>query len=138
MKGKIVWLNGRVVSCMLLLLLSTVSCTFTFNSGKGSFSSVTVSEFADFIDNPGVQLVDVRTPEEYAAGNIPGSINIDVKNGHEELATKLDPERPVALYCRSGRRSEQAGWVLEKCFFKKVVDLKGGYNAWVEYHSNNN
>ena len=134
MKRKIVWFNGRVVSCMLLLLLSTVSCTFTFNSGKGSFSSVTVSEFTDFIDNPGVQLVDVRTPEEYAAGNIPGSINIDVKNGHEELATTLDPERPVALYCRSGRRSETAGWVLKKVFFKKVVDLEGGYNAWLEYY----
>ena len=95
-----------------------------------------MEEFKTFISAPDVQLVDVRTAEEYAEGFIPGSINIDVKNGHEELAAKLDPERPVALYCRSGRRSEQAGWVLEKVFFKNVVDLEGGYNAWVEYHGN--
>ena len=54
----------------------------------------------------------------------------------KELAAKLDPERPVALYCRSGRRSENAAWVLEKVFFKNVVDLEGGYIAWVEYHGN--
>ena len=132
MKRLIFGFKGCAVACMLLILLLTVSCTFNFSERK--FSTVSVTEFADYIANPDVQLVDVRTPEEYAAGHIPGSVNIDVRNGHEELAATLDPERPVALYCRSGRRSETAGWVLEKCFFKNVVDLKGGYNAWMEYH----
>ena len=75
--------------------------------------------------------------EEYNAGHIPGSINIDVSKGHEELAEKLDPERPVALYCRSGRRSETAGLTLEKLFFRNVVDLKEGYNAWQESPGDN-
>ena len=116
---------------VLFALQSCVQCSTT----SCNFKRLSVEEFKDFIANPDVQLVDVRTAEEHAAGYIPGSVNIDVMKGHEELATRLDPERPVALYCRSGRRSEQAGWVLEKAFFKNVVDLEGGYNAWVEYHS---
>ena len=114
----------------LMVISSCVQCSVSHTSGN--FRRVDVAEFKEFIDNPDVQLVDVRTAEEYNAGHIPGSINIDVLKGHEELTATLDPERPVALYCRSGRRSETAGWVLEKVFFRNVVDLKGGYNEWVK------
>lgn len=118
---------------VLVVMSSCVQCSVSHVGGN--FRRVDVAEFKEFIANPDVQLVDVRTAEEYNAGHIPGSINIDVLKGHEELASTLDPERPVALYCRSGRRSENAGWVLEKAFFKNVVDLKGGYNEWVESFS---
>ena len=123
-----------ILPLLLFVLLALQSCV-RVNTFSGSFKRLDVEEFKEFIADSTVQLVDVRTAEEYAAGHIEGSVNIDVMKGHEELATVLDPERPVALYCRSGRRSEQAGWVLEKVFFKNVVDLEGGYNAWVEYHS---
>ena len=126
----------KYIPLLLLSVLFVLQSCVQRNTTSGNFERLSVEEFKAFIANPDVQLVDVRTPEEYAEGFIPGSINIDVKNGHEELAAKLDPERPVALYCRSGRRSENAAWVLEKVFFKNVVDLEGGYNAWVEYHGN--
>lgn len=126
----------KYISLLLLSVLFVLQSCVQRNTTSGNFERLSVEEFKAFIANPDVQLVDVRTPEEYAEGFIPGSINIDVKNGHEELAAKLDPERPVALYCRSGRRSENAAWVLEKVFFKNVVDLDGGYIAWVEYHGN--
>ena len=124
-----------ILPLLLFVLLAMQSCVQCGTTG-GSFKRLPVEEFKAFISSPDVQLVDVRTAEEYAAGHIEGSVNIDVMKGHEELATVLDPERPVALYCRSGRRSENAGWVLEKVFFKNVVDLEGGYNAWMEYHGN--
>lgn len=114
----------------LFIMSSCVQCSVSHTGGN--FRRVDVAEFKEFIANPDVQLVDVRTAEEYNAGHIPGSINIDVLKGYEELAATLDSERPVALYCRSGRRSENAGWVLEKAFFRNVVDLKGGYNEWVK------
>ena len=119
---------------LLLLVLFAMSSCVRVTHTDGSFKRLDVEEFKEFIADSTVQLVDVRTAEEYNSGHIPGSINIDVLKGHEELAATLDPERPVALYCRSGRRSENAGWVLEKAFFRNVVDLEGGYNAWVEYH----
>ena len=120
-----------ILPLLLFILFTMNSCVQCSHTG-GHFERLSVAEFKEFIADSTVQLVDVRTAEEYAMGHIPGSVNIDVKKGHEELATVLDPERPVALYCRSGRRSETAGWVLEKVFFRNVVDLKGGYNAWVE------
>lgn len=114
----------------LFIMSSCVQCSVSHTGGN--FRRVDVAEFKEFIANPDVQLVDVRTAEEYNTGHIPGSINIDVLKGYEELTSTLDPERPVALYCRSGRRSENAGWVLEKVFFRNVVDLKGGYNEWAK------
>ena len=124
-----------ILPLLFFAMVALNSCV-EINTVGGSFKRLSVVEFKEFIANPDVQLVDVRTPEEHQEGHILGSINIDVNKGHEELATVLDPERPVALYCRSGRRSENAGFVLEAAFFKNVVDLEGGYNAWVEYHSN--
>ena len=126
----------KVVPCMLLLLL-TASCTMKFSKetyGEGKILSVTASVFADSIDNPGVQLVDVRTPDEFAAGNIPGSVNIDVLTGHfgETAATMLDKAYTVAVYCRSGNRSKNAAKTLSMMGYN-VVELDGGYNDWVEY-----
>ena len=125
----------RVVLCMLLLLL-TASCTMKFSKetyGEGKILSVTASVFADSIDNPGVQLVDVRTPDEFAAGNIPGSVNIDVLTGHfgETAATMLDKAYTVAVYCRSGNRSKNAAKTLSIMGYN-VVELDGGYNDWVK------
>ena len=120
---------------LLFFIFAMNSCVQCSHTG-GHFERLSVAEFKEFIANPDVQLVDVRTAEEHNAGHIPGSINIDVLQGHEELATKLDPERPVALYCRSGRRSETAGKVLKAVFFRNVVDLEEGYNGWMEFHGN--
>ena len=124
------------IPLLLLTVLFALQSCVRVNTVGGSYKRLDVEEFKAFIADSTVQLVDVRTADEYAEGHLPGSVNIDVMKGYEELATVLDPERPVALYCRSGRRSENAGWVLEKVFFKNVVDLEGGYNAWVEYHGN--
>ena len=140
MKRIMVTLKGRAVSCMLFLLLFTASCTLNFSKevyGEGKVESVTASVFADSIDNPGVQLVDVRTPDEYAAGNIPGSVNIDVLTGHfgETAATMLDKAYTVAVYCRSGNRSKNAAKTLSMMGYN-VVELEGGYKAWMEYHGN--
>ena len=125
----------RVVPCMILLLL-TASCTMKFSKetyGEGKILSVTASVFADSIDNPGVQLVDVRTPDEFAAGNIPGSVNIDVLTDHfgETAATMLDKAYTVAVYCRSGNRSKNAAKTLSMMGYN-VVELDGGYNDWVK------
>ena len=124
-----------MVPCMLLMLL-TASCTMKFSNetyGEGKILSVTASVFADSIDNPGVQLVDVRTPDEFAAGNIPGSVNIDVLTGHfgETAATMLDKAYTVAVYCRSGNRSKNAAKTLSMMGYN-VVELDGGYNDWVK------
>ncbi|MBO7407852.1 MAG: redoxin domain-containing protein [Clostridia bacterium] len=77
------------------------------------------------------QLVDVRTPEEYAAGHLPGALNIDVLADTflDQARATLDPARPVMLYCRTGRRSADASGQLARAGFQ-VQNLLGGYEGW--------
>ena len=82
-----------ILPLLLFVLMAISSCVqCSVSHVGGNFRRVDVAEFKEFIANPDVQLVDVRTAEEYNSGHIPGSINIDVLKGHEELATMLDPD----------------------------------------------
>ena len=82
---------------------------------------------------PEPQLIDVRTPAEYANGHLPGAILIDVKEAtFVSLIKELDNSRPVFVYCRSGRRSLEAAKILEKQGFKIVYNLEGGIISWKE------
>ena len=78
-----------------------------------------------------VQLVDVRTPEEYKEGHIKDFININF-NGtdFQKDIMALDKSKAVFLYCRSGNRSQQTQRVLKKMGFTTVIDLHGGFEAW--------
>ena len=100
---------------------------------QGAFENAKVNEFATLIEQEDVQLVDVRTPAEFAEGHIAGAVNIDVKASDfkEKALATLDKARPVAVYCRSGRRSVDAANVLTKEGFR-VTNLLGGINAWTE------
>ncbi len=87
-------------------------------------------EFAKVITDKTVQLVDVRTPDEFNEVHIPGAVNIDVKNSDFPVeAEKLDKERPVAVYCRSGARSKIAAKILADKGYK-VYDLDKGIMNW--------
>jgi len=78
-------------------------------------------------------VLDVRTPEEFAAGHLPGAINIP----HTEIAARiaeLDGARggDVVVYCRTGKRSAEALGVLERSGFKRLFHLDGDYTRWSE------
>ncbi len=80
--------------------------------------------------NPG-QLVDVRTPEEFASGNIEGALNINFYDADfNEQLNQLDKTKPVYIYCKSGGRSGQAKSILEDKGFTQVYNLIGGYKGW--------
>lgn len=100
--------------------------------GHAKFSSVDTNAFARVIAMKKVQLVDVRTPAEFAAGHIPQAININVNDeAFEAQAAQLNKARPVALYCRSGNRSKRAATILSSMGYK-VIELNTGYNGWVK------
>lgn len=109
--------------------------------GMGSFFSgcgfhqndvdLSVEEFERRINQDKVQLVDVRTPEEYASEHIPNAISINILSEEfDSLSTQiLNPEYPVFVYCRSGKRSAMAAKrLLAKNYV--VYQLKGGIIAW--------
>ena len=109
-------------------------CTLMYAcTQEEKFKSVSAEEFASVISDTTVQILDVRTPEEHSEGHIPGSLNIDVNDQSFELDAldALDKDRPVALYCRSGRRSKKAAETLTNNGFQ-VIELSTGYNGWKE------
>ena len=101
-----------------------------FGCSAKTFESVDAAEFAREIAKKGVQIVDVRTAAEYAEGHIPNAVNIDVySSDFADKIAKLDKDRTVAIYCRSGRRSKSAAEQAVKRGFK-VVELDGGVLSW--------
>lgn len=70
-------------------------------------------------------ILDVRTPEEYADGHIPGSINLPLSNLEEVTTLIKDLAAPVYLYCRSGARSGQGAGVLKRMGYRQVINMGG-------------
>lgn len=92
---------------------------------------VNVSVFQQKLSNDTVQLLDVRTAEEFSQGYIPDAMLADwkEKDEFERRVSALDKEKPVLVYCLSGGRSQQAAEYLDSQGFK-VWELKGGISAW--------
>lgn len=84
---------------------------------------------ATFVDGgANHMLVDVRTPEEFAGGHIPGAVNIPVQELQQRLE-EIPQDTAVVLYCRSGNRSNQAASILGDAGYPEIYDL-GGIVAW--------
>ncbi|MBP2830757.1 rhodanese-like domain-containing protein [Aquimarina sp. U1-2] len=98
---------------------------------RATVELITVEEMDSLLKMGEVQLIDVRTPEEYADGYIDGAINIDYRNENfEDLIAKVDKSKPVAVYCGRGGRSGQCSAYMRKAGFKKIYDLDGGITEW--------
>lgn len=113
----------------LVLALMTIS---VFSCAPKVAERVSTDEFEVMIEKvPKLQLVDVRTPDEFEQGYIPAAMLIDFKSpDFKEQLKVLKKRRPVAIYCRSGNRSGQAFEILKAMGFRKIYDLEGGITAW--------
>jgi rhodanese-related sulfurtransferase len=115
-----------IASFAALILLAGCSST-----GSATTVNLNVSEFSQKITEPGVIIVDVRTPEEFASGHIEGALNIDFNSGNfANEITRLNPSETYAVYCRSGSRSGQAASIMHKAGFHDVSNLNGGVIDW--------
>lgn len=75
----------------------------------------------------GAQIIDVREPEEYTSGHLPGAVNIPL----EQLPNRTDEvEEPAVLVCASGNRSGQAAQYLVEQGYEEVANLMGGTAGW--------
>lgn len=111
------------------IALIAVACT---SSQAQNYTKVDNAKLEQLMDNPELQLVDVRTPEEVAAGYISGAEHIDIYDPKfVDKASQLDKDKPVAVYCAVGGRSANAGRKLQELGFKEIYDLAGGYRGWI-------
>lgn len=82
-------------------------------------------------DRPDLLLIDVRTDREWEAGHIPGAAFLDfLEDDFEARAFALSKDRPIALYCAAGGRSEDAMKKMEKAGFRELYNLRGGFYGW--------
>jgi len=95
-------------------------------------ASLSVDVFAAFVAEPGVHVIDVRTPDEYATSHLAGAINMDVQGTFATDIANLDKDASYALYCRTGGRSGSAKQMMLSSGFTHVVDLSGGIEAWTK------
>ena len=122
-------LRAAHLACALLAVGAAVACSAEQPAGP-----ITPVELAERIESGDAPIVlDVRTPEEYAAGHVPGARNIP----HSELAARLaeldlPKSSEIVVHCESGRRASQAELVLVEAGFTRVRDLSGHMAAWRE------
>lgn len=127
---------------MKKILLIAIGFTFLFlhsckdNLGKigntNEIELISPQQVYDAIYNEdSLQLVDVRTNEEYTVSHLKGAQNICVEsNDFDEMIKLLDKNKPIYVYCKKGTKSAKAAERLKKMGFTKVYDLDGGINSW--------
>ena len=92
---------------------------------------VDAASFADVVSSPGVTVIDVRTPEEFAQGHIEGAVNYNVEG--PDFGTQiagLDPAGTYAVYCRSGNRSQVAVGEMSQAGVNGIYELESGIVGW--------
>ena len=94
--------------------------------------TVNQNKFQRLVNKKNTVLLDVRTDVEYNAGHIPGAVQADVlkPDNFKNQIAGLDKNKNYLLYCKSGKRSSQAKFIMKEMGFKKLKDLKGGYSQW--------
>jgi rhodanese-related sulfurtransferase len=139
--------NNLVVLAATLGLTVLASCGDTEDSspvtapaGTDADTSVAVGYQAlapaaadALLQNPpgGLVILDVRTPEEFAAGHIAGAVELDLQGAtFESDVAELDPETPYFVYCHTDNRSGQAVAYLQQQGFSSLYELTGGIAAW--------
>lgn len=110
------------------------SAPVTSDSDAGArpaYGLITADQAAALATDPGVTVIDVRTPEEYAEGHLDGAVLVDFSSPTfaDEIA-QLDTTQPYLVYCRSGNRSGQAVAVMQQLGFGALWDLDGGITSW--------
>ena len=123
------------VAILALMTLVTVACGggAADTSDAAGLRLVSASEGAEIQASPPDDLVilDVRTPEEFAAGHLEGATMIDFYGADfADQIADLDPDVPYLLYCNSGNRSGQTIQLMEELGFTDVADVNGGIQAW--------
>lgn len=118
---------------MLLMALSFIvsACAESQTAqATGLVDAARAEELIETVED--LVVLDVRTPEEFAAGVLPGAILIDINDPSftNEVST-LDTDLPYLVYCRSGNRSAAAVEIMGELGFTEIYELTDGIQAWV-------
>lgn len=95
--------------------------------------NVNAAEFKKLLDLEEVLLLDVRTASEFESGHLIDSENMDYNQPDFRTAiSQLAKDKPVLVYCRSGRRSSYAMEIMKELGFQQIYNLEGGIESWAQ------
>ena len=116
---------------ILLSALMFAGCAGTNNNQPNTYRSITMDEaVAMMAEEQGYIILDVRRPDEFAAGHIPNAINVPNESiGTDEIPEMPNKDQLITVYCRSGRRSKEASEKLVKLGYTNIVEF-GGILDW--------
>ena len=118
----------------LLSALTAAACSSLNTSGR-IIRTISVTEARQLIldndSNTGFEIIDVRTPNEYSSGHIPGALNIDFSSTtFEDDISPMARNDMYLVYCASGYRSSQALSAMDEMLFEEVYNMDGGFTSW--------
>ncbi|MEL7207062.1 MAG: rhodanese-like domain-containing protein, partial [Actinomycetota bacterium] len=98
---------------------------------KAEIREVTTEEAESALREPGVVLLDVREPDEYEQGAVPGAVHIARGNLESQIENRVtDRDTPLVVQCAGGVRSAFAAKTLGELGYTDVVSMAGGFNKW--------
>jgi rhodanese-related sulfurtransferase len=116
---------------ILLSALIFTGCAGTSNNQTNTYRQITMDEAVVMMaQETGYIILDVRRPDEFAAGHIPNAINVPNETiGTDEIPELPNKDQLIMVYCRSGRRSKEASEKLVKLGYTNIVEF-GGILDW--------
>ena len=115
--------NALFIIFIIILIILLIIITNIGDSKKSVINTPKISSVSDIVKDENIVLIDDRTKEEYESGHIPRSINIPYTEIENEV--DYDKDKPIAVYCRTGKRSKQTASTLEKMGYTKIYDIGG-------------
>ena len=128
------WSNSRIISHLLsgpLVMGALAVLLAACGASQPTYKQISQDEAMQMMkDESGYLIVDVRTPEEFAEGHIPGAINVPNEEIGIEMPDALpDKDQLLLVYCRRGNRSKEASQKLADMGYTNVYEF-GGIETW--------
>ncbi|MEP2936987.1 MAG: rhodanese-like domain-containing protein [Gilvibacter sp.] len=118
---------------ILLIAVTMVAVNACEETKASEIEQITVDQMSEALKNDSIQLLDVRTTDEYIESHLENAHNICVTdNDFKEKAENLNRDEPVYVYCKKGGRSAKAAKILQEMGFTKIYDMTGGILLWEE------
>lgn len=131
-------MNLKNLIALVFLVVLVIESTLTggcLRDETATIENITPQEAFTLIqnnqNNPDFEIIDVRTPQEFAGEPIENATNIDFySEDFQDMLNNLDKDKTYLIYCRSGGRSGSALDIMAELNFKEVYNISGGINRW--------